>query len=214
MKPITKELIDSIHSALDKGLTKGLGKPIKGQMCVEALISFKLGLPHGDNPPCVGSEVRKAKIALNDCHWSSNKARAEGMRKLAIAQLGSDEIDQAEFHSKLKLNSCKFILPFLIQKHFDTTKDTLLLEYKSRFEQLVELDNELWEEFYKNYNYNYYNYNNYNHYYYNYYYYNYNYYYYYNYYNARSMNDNLLLVVAKAILQTLIDLKSPGCKWL
>ena len=70
MKEITRELIDDIHKALDKGLTKGLGVQKEGEMCVEALICFKLGLPHSDNPPCVHKEVIRAKIALNDCNWS------------------------------------------------------------------------------------------------------------------------------------------------
>jgi len=154
-------------------------------MCVEALICFKLGLPHGDNPPCVGGEVRLAKISLNDCNWSSPKARAEGMRKLAIAQLGSDKIDQKVFKDTLKLISAKRILPCLIQKHYEISKDPKLVEWKLKFESLVKLDNKLWKEFY------------------------YHYYHYYHYYE-----DELLLLVADCILQALIECKSEGCKWL
>src|ERR1700688_4632734 len=106
---ITPELVNKINSLLVKGLTKGLGQPQEGQMCVEALICFSMGLPHSDNPPCVGKSVRDAKIALNDCSWSTNKVRAEGMRKLAIAQLGSDIIDQELFVNELKLESTKRI---------------------------------------------------------------------------------------------------------
>ena len=192
---ITPELVASIHKALDKGLTKGLGKPIEGEMCVEALICHKLELPHSDNPPCVGSEVRKAKIVLNDCEWSSNKARAEGMRKLAVAQLGSNQLDQVEFVNRLKLLSTKRLLPFLIQKHFDKTKNEKLLEYKLKFEQLENLNDSLWEEFYNHSS--------------DYCHYCYYYYYYYNYHG-----DKLLLLVADVILQVLIDMKSPGVKWL
>lgn len=89
-------------------------------MCVEALICNVLGEPHTDKPSCVGEDIRLAKISLNDCSWSSNQARAEGMRKLAIAQLGSIELDQKAFHYKLKLKSTKRILPFLIQLHVDS----------------------------------------------------------------------------------------------
>lgn len=207
---ITKELIESIHCALDKGLTKGVGEPIEGQMCVEALICHKLGLPHSDNPPCVGNEVRLAKISLNDCDWLSNQARAEGMRKLAIAQLGSNEIDQKIFKIELKLESTKRILPFLIQLHYDSlkNKDEELLEYKKKFENLDKLDDELHKRFY---HYHYY------HYHYHYYYYNdyhyYNYYYHYNcYYHIK--DDQFLLLIADCILQVLIRLDSPGVKYL
>lgn len=206
---ITKELIESIDQALDKGLTKGLGNPIEGEMCVEALICFKLGLPHSDTPSCVGKAVRIAKISLNDCSWSSNQARANGIRKLAIAQLGSDKLDQQEFIEKLRLASTKRILPFLIQKHFESTKDAGLLVYKAKFESLMETNDKLWSEFY-NYYYNY-NYYYYYHYYYNYY--NYNYNYYSNYYYDPN-NDTILILIADVILSVLIDMNCEGCKWL
>jgi hypothetical protein len=47
-------------------------------MCVEAAVCYALGLPHSDNPPCVGYAVRQYKIRLNDSNWSSNEARAKG----------------------------------------------------------------------------------------------------------------------------------------
>ncbi len=199
---ITKELVDSINSALDKGLVKGLGSPIEGKMCIEALICFKLGLPHSDNPPCVGYEIRQAKIALNDCAWSSPLARAKGMKKLAIAQLGSNIINDTDFVLALKLESTRRILPFLIGKHYDIQKDTKLLEYKTKFENLTQLNDNLWREFYDNYYYKY----NYNDYY---------YYYKYNYYNYNDeFKDEFLLLVADCILSILIKLKSPGCEWI
>jgi hypothetical protein len=64
-------------------------------MCVEAAICYALGEPHGDNPSCVGSAIREYKIKINDAQWSSNEARTKGMRRAAIAQLGSQDIDQA-----------------------------------------------------------------------------------------------------------------------
>lgn len=202
---ITKNLVTEINLALNKGLTKGKGNPTEGEMCVEALICFKMGLPHSDNPPCVGSEVRNAKISLNDCNWSSNKARGEGMRKLAIAQLGSNKLDQEEFALKLKLESMRKILPYLIQQYYDKleVKNEKLLEWKKKFMKLKELDDSMWEEFYYNnyYNYNYY----YNNYYYNDNYYNYNYY---------DFGDEFLLLIADTILSVLKKMKSPGCRWL
>lgn len=170
------------------GIPKGLGKPEPGQMCIEAIISVAHGLPFQDqNQECVGSEVATAKIALNDYEWSSNKARANGMVALGIAQLGSNTLDQAEFSSFLNLNSTKRILPYIIQKHYEECKDETLLKYKIKFENLIELDYSLWKEFY-------------------------NYYNYYNYYHC--VGDEFLLLIADTILQTLKQLNSPGCKYL
>ena len=94
---ITKELAQKVKETVSHGLVKGLGKPKLGQMCVEAAVNYACGLPHGDNPSCVGKAVRSFKIRLNDAKWSSNDARAIGMLKIAIAQLGSNIIDQVAF---------------------------------------------------------------------------------------------------------------------
>jgi hypothetical protein len=234
---ITQELVDSINKALDKGITIGMGNPVEGEMCVEALICYKLGLPHSDNPPCVGEGVRKAKIALNDCIWSSNKARAEGMRKLAIAQLGSSELDQKKFESRLKLISMQRILPYVIQKNIDGEgdKEGKLLKYKIAFSNSTTLDDKLWDSFFNCYYY-YYSNNNDNNYFYFYHYYNnyyyhiktcYNYYKYYHYYNnyyccnyhkyhtyPLYYDDKFLSLIADCILQVLINMKSPGCNFI
>src|SRR6202789_3803012 len=90
MIEITRAHIEKINSLLDQGLVNGLGQPEPGKMCVEAAISYALGLDHGDDPGCVMDSLRLLKIRLNDSRrWTSNRARAEGLRRLAIAQLGS-----------------------------------------------------------------------------------------------------------------------------
>lgn len=40
-------------------------------------------------PGCVSQPLRQLKFRLNDSNWSSPKARAEGLKRLALAQLGS-----------------------------------------------------------------------------------------------------------------------------
>ena len=111
---ITQDLVQKVLSTVDAGLTKGKGKPIPGQMCVEAAVNYALGRPHGDAPDCVGKAVRSFKIQLNDSRWSSDTARAAGMRKLAVAQLGSNTLDQVEFSKKLAfLTVTKFLPPVL-----------------------------------------------------------------------------------------------------
>ena len=86
---ITEPLVRKLLATVDAGLVAGAGIPEPGKMCVEAAISYALGEPHSDGPSCVDPAVRRAKIVLNDASWSSDMARASGMRRVAIAQLGS-----------------------------------------------------------------------------------------------------------------------------
>src|SRR5690348_5482047 len=112
---ITEAVARKVLATVDAGLCKGAGVPQPGQMCVEAAVCYALDLPHGDDPPCVGAAVRAFKIRLNDSNWSSNEARAKGMRLLAIAQLGSDKIDQNEFRKEVVVGTVKRILPIALR---------------------------------------------------------------------------------------------------
>ena len=95
---ITRDLAAKVLEVVDAGLSKGLGFQAPGQMCVEAAVCYAMGLPHGDEPSCVAPVLRSLKIALNDKPWSSPQARASGLRRLAIAQLGSAGcLDEREF---------------------------------------------------------------------------------------------------------------------
>jgi len=112
---ITAALAAKVLKVVDAGLVNGLGEPTPGKMCVEAAVCYALDLPHSDHPTCVGEAVRAFKIRLNDARWSSDKARTNGMRKLAIAQLGSNEIDQAVFVKELTLGTIKKIVPLALR---------------------------------------------------------------------------------------------------
>lgn len=91
-KWITEDLAIKILSVVDKGLVNGLGSPTPGAMCVEAAVCYAMGLEHDDQPPCVSSSLRTVKICFNDASgWKSNKARAKGLRRLAVAQLGTNK---------------------------------------------------------------------------------------------------------------------------
>ena len=74
---LTKDIARKVLSTVDKGLVNGLGVREEGKMCIEAAVCFALGLPHGDNPPCVGSAVRSFKISLNDQKWPTDKDRTK-----------------------------------------------------------------------------------------------------------------------------------------
>lgn len=94
---IDEAAVNRILGVLSYGLPSGLGEPEPGKMCVEAAISYAMGYDHNDLPYCVDSDVADFKIDINDNHWSSNKARAEGLRAVAIAQLGSNALDDSAF---------------------------------------------------------------------------------------------------------------------
>ena len=112
---VTEEVCRKVVEVVDQGLCKGKGVPVPGQMCVEAAVCYAFNLPHSDKPPCVGSAVRSYKIRLNDANWSSNEARAKGMRRVAVAQLGSDAIDQKAFAEEVILQGIRQILPIALR---------------------------------------------------------------------------------------------------
>ena len=112
LKKVNRELAAKVLSIVDHGLSNGLGDPVEGKMCVEAAVCFAMGLPHGDEPPCVSQAVRKLKIQLNDACWSSNEARAKGMRRLAIAQLGTiEDFDDREFAKRVSRIAIEKVVP-------------------------------------------------------------------------------------------------------
>jgi len=113
---INQELVNKIDSLLDKGVTCGFSQdPKPGDMCVEQAVSYALGEEVTDKPSCVGKEVRWFVTRLNDRNWSSNSARAEGMRELSIAQLGSNSLDQKDFFDKLSFAVLTKLLPSMFR---------------------------------------------------------------------------------------------------
>jgi len=109
---ITEPLVRKLLATVDVGLVMGLGSPEPGKMCVEAAVSYALGEKHSAKPSCVDSVAGAGKIALNDSEWSSNMARARGMRKVAIAQLGSkDTINYLKYARLLAQYTLAEIVP-------------------------------------------------------------------------------------------------------
>lgn len=108
--------VAKFDSILARGLSCGLGIPGE-QVCIEAAICETLGLPHGDDPQCVTTSVRSFKIKLNDAYWSSPAARAQGLRPLGLAQLGSKGVvDPIEFSRKLAEKTIRVLLPTLFRE--------------------------------------------------------------------------------------------------
>ena len=213
---LNKTIARKVLRIVDKGLVKGLGDPEPGKMCVEAAVNYAMGFPHGDQPKCVGSEVRVFKIALNDSWWSSDKARTKGMRKLAIAQLGSDTLDQSVFAEKVGYRCMTTVLPVIVENALKEDKNNKFvkkyvnqeelaivigkLKKAKDFEDAKGLTQKVWDI--------------------------YSAYAYASAYASASTSasayakknpkfwDKVLNLIAKAGLDTLIEMKSPGTKWL
>lgn len=132
MKQATRKTAEKVIELLGHGLTSGLGEQKPGQMCVEAAVCYAMGLPHGDEPICVSPAIRAFKIKLNDCVWSSNQARADGMRRLAIAQLNSaGAVDDKEFVKRLAEMSIRKSVPYAFRA---IAKLKALAPFKDRLE--------------------------------------------------------------------------------
>lgn len=103
---INEAFAQKVLSIVDQGLVAGMGIQRPGKMCVEAAVAYAAGEGHNDNPRCVDFYLSRLKIELNDWGtgygnnngWQSSKSRSKGLRRLAIAQLGSVN----------KFNSSKF----------------------------------------------------------------------------------------------------------
>ena len=120
----TEQKLRGLLGVIDAGLTVGLGSPAPGEMCVEAAVQFASGAAHDDRPPCVASFVREVMIVLNDSLWTSPGARAKGMRRAAIAQLGSaGVIDELMFGRRLAELTTRRFVPLALRTAADGIGD-------------------------------------------------------------------------------------------
>lgn len=97
---ITKADAACVLSIVDRGLVDGMGRPEPGQMCVEAAVAYAMGEQHHDHPACVDEDLTSIKVKMNDAAiWDrDDDLRAAGLRRLAIAQLGSkDRFNEERF---------------------------------------------------------------------------------------------------------------------
>jgi len=118
-------VVVKFDTILSRGLSMGLGDR-SGQMCIEAALCAALDLPHGDDPGCVAEAVRSFKICLNDLNWSSSHARANGLRDLGIAQIGSKGvIDDVKFAQLLVERTIRVLIPRLFREIFQAYPDCL-----------------------------------------------------------------------------------------
>jgi hypothetical protein len=121
---INETVARKVLTVVDAGLVRGVGEPKPGRMCVEAAVCYALDLSHGDDPQCVSRALRSLKIALNDTLWLSSEARGKGLRRLAVAQLGSrDVLDDKVFTQRCAELAIRIYAPLALRaaasKHRD-----------------------------------------------------------------------------------------------
>lgn len=121
---ITREVATKVLETVDAGLTAGMGKPTPGEMCVEAAICYALGLPHSDDSGCVSAALRTLSINLSEAPWSSPEARAKGLRRLALAQLGSlGHLDDREFGRRVAQLTIRKMVPIALRSAAEIQTD-------------------------------------------------------------------------------------------
>jgi hypothetical protein len=103
--------LDKLNSILDGGLCHGSGDG-KKTFCVEQAIAMCAGIPMTDKPDsCVHRVVSHFGRRLNDKNWSSDKARATGMREFAFAQLGTVDIDAKKWVKRVTELTIREVVP-------------------------------------------------------------------------------------------------------
>jgi hypothetical protein len=121
---INEALARKVLRVVDAGLVAGLGQPIPGHMCVEAAVTFAMGEQFSDEPSCVAPVLRGLKIRLNDAPWSSNEARTQGLRRLALCQLGSAGVlNEREFADRLVKLAIGLAVPQALRAAASICKD-------------------------------------------------------------------------------------------
>jgi hypothetical protein len=101
--PVDEKLAKAVLDILDAGLSNGLGEPAApGNMCVEAAVSAAMGMDTRDGPICVNPGLRALKININDNDqmFNDEKDRAMALRRIAIAQLGTQNTKFVKVNGK------------------------------------------------------------------------------------------------------------------
>jgi hypothetical protein len=111
-----------LKEILSRGLCHGQGSG-GGQVCVEQAIAIACGCAIDepdtsitDAPDCVSPAVRRYAIVLNDANWSSPQKRAAGLTEFALAQLGTQLLDEQEFAKRVAIRTVSRILPVTLRR--------------------------------------------------------------------------------------------------
>jgi hypothetical protein len=117
IKP-TKRIALEVAKSINGALCRGAGSGQSQNVCVMQAIARAVGLPTSNDQveECVGSVVGAFNRKLNDCYWSSDVARAEGMKRLGVASIGSNQLNQMEYGKLMFLRGTQKLLPFVFRE--------------------------------------------------------------------------------------------------
>jgi len=101
---------------LARGLPSGLGDT--EHACIMACLNLACGgtLTDAAESPCVLPAAARFAIRLNDAAWSSEMARADGLRDLGLALLGTAHLDRKVFLSNLTQATIREVVPVFLRR--------------------------------------------------------------------------------------------------
>lgn len=140
VKEVSEALARRVLQLVDFGLSDGIGEGKPGEMCVEVAVSYAMGMNKLTDHPsnCVLRSASDTKIKLNDMYgWPDEMERAKGLRRIAVAQLGSNNIKPKEFKGRLILHLIQqVLLPYKAKEYIEKddksgSMDNLLASFES-----------------------------------------------------------------------------------
>lgn len=90
---ITQQMVQNLLGYVKKGFCNGAGEVSDGQFCVQQAVNMATTMEAetSDGPNCVHKEFNCLGINLNDMEWRGPKTRAKGLKRLAVAEMGTEE---------------------------------------------------------------------------------------------------------------------------
>jgi hypothetical protein len=100
---------------VSRGMPAGLGDTERA--CIMACLNLACGgsLTDAAESPCVLLAAAAFARSLNDSNWSSTRTRADGLRDLGLALLGTSGIDGATFARRLAEGTIRRVLPIALR---------------------------------------------------------------------------------------------------
>lgn len=175
---------------LENGLCYGGGNGTT-TFCAQQALAAVCGLPITDHPECAADAPSAFSRRLNDSRgWGDDKTRAAGMRDLLISQIGSKGVvDDREFARRIALKTIQRVLPIWLRHGKIDEKLVLACEQAKTLEEAREaaLAARRAADYAAGAA---------------------------DYAAYAAARDKVLATFAEGVVQILIDMKAPGCKWL
>jgi hypothetical protein len=108
-----REMYDRL---LARGLPSGLGDT--EHACIMACLNLACGgtLTDAAESPCVLPAAARFAVRLNDASWSGEAARADGLRDLGLALLGTNHLDRNVFALRLAEATIREVVPVFLRR--------------------------------------------------------------------------------------------------